>query len=85
MKLLHPVPVPADRVLTLWALPGDGPAIPLGAIPHEGKATLTLPATSEELLSKVTELAVSTEPTGTARPTRPTQPFVLRGPCAKFW
>jgi anti-sigma-K factor RskA len=85
VKLLRPVPVAADRVLRLWALPSGGPPISLGAIPNEGKATLTLPATSEELLSKAAELAVSSEPAAAPEPTRPTQPFVLRGPCAKFW
>lgn len=85
VKLLHPIAVAPDRVLRLWALPSGGAPILLGAIPNEGKATLTLPATSEELLSKVTELAVSSEPASTSGSTQPTQPFVLRGPCAKFW
>lgn len=85
VKLLHPVAADSDRVLSLWALPGGGVPILLGTIPNEGKATLTLPATSEELLSKVTELAVSSEPASLSRPTQPTQPFVLHGPCAKFW
>jgi anti-sigma-K factor RskA len=85
VKLLHPVAVASDRVLRLWALPSGGAPILLGTIPNEGKATLRLPATSEEMLSKVTELAVSLEPASTSGPTQPTQPFVLRGPCAKFW
>ena len=85
VKVLRPIPVPADRVLRLWALPTGSPPILLGTIPHEGKAVLTLPATSEELLSKVTELAVSLEPALASEFAPPTQPFVLRGPCAKFW
>ena len=85
VKLLRPVPMAPDRVLRLWALPSDGAPIPLGTIPSEGKVTLTLPATSEQLLSKVTELAVSSEPASTPGTVQPTQPFVLRGPCAKFW
>ena len=85
VKLLHPVAVAPDRVLRLWALPGGGAPILLGTIPGEGKVTLTLPATSEELFSKVTELAVSSEPASKSGPTEPTQPFVLRGPCARFW
>lgn len=85
VKLLHPVAVAPDHVLLLWALPRDKAPILLGPIPAQGKGTLTLPATSEELLSTVTELAVSSEPKADTAPTRPSQPFVLRGPCGKFW
>jgi len=85
VKLLRPLPAAPGHVLMLWALPSGGAPIALGVVPNEGKVTLTLPATSEELLSKVTELAVSSEPAPTSRPAQPTQPFVLRGPCAKFW
>ena len=85
IKLLHPVSIAADRMLYLWALPSGKPPLLLGTIPSQGKGTLTLPATSEALLSQVTELAVSSEPTSSTPPAQPSQPFVLRGPCAKFW
>jgi hypothetical protein len=42
---------------------------------------MLLSGTSEQLLSKVTTLAVSIEP-GTGMP--PSE-FILKGPCAKFW
>ena len=85
VKLLRPVPLAADRALHLWALPRDKAPILLGTIPAQGKGTLTLPATSEELLANVTELAVSSESKSAAAPAQPSQPFLLRGPCAKFW
>ena len=85
VKLLHPVAVTPERVLYLWALPRGKAPMLLGAIPAQGKGTLTLPGTSEELLSTVTELAVSSEEKSQAAPAQPSQPFVLRGPCGKFW
>jgi anti-sigma-K factor RskA len=84
VKVLRAITVPPDRVLVLWALPRDAAPLRLGVVPATGKGTLTLPAPTEQLLSNVAELAVSLESrdaTGGA----PTEPFLLRGPCGKFW
>lgn len=85
IKVLQPLTVAPDSVLQLWALPRDKPPIALGLVPAQGKGTLTLPATSEELLSQVTELAISVEPKAGAPAAQPSGPFLLRGPCSKFW
>ena len=85
IKVLRPLTVDSEHVLQLWALPRDKAPIPLGLVPAQGKGSLTLPATSEELLSKVSELAISVEPKASAPVAQPSGPFILRGPCAKFW
>lgn len=85
LKVLRPLAVPPGQVAQLWALvPGQAP-LRLGVVPLQGKAQLTLPDTSEKLLAKATELAVSIEPAELAAPAAPAQPWLLRGPCAKFW
>jgi anti-sigma-K factor RskA len=84
VKLLRPIPIEPTQELRLWALPANGAPIALGSVPAEGKARLDLPATSEQLLSQVTELAVSVEARGAAL-SAPSGGFLLRGPCAKFW
>lgn len=85
LKVLRPLAVPPGQVAQLWALvPGQAP-LRLGVVPLQGKAQLTLPDTSEKLLAKATELAVSIEPAELATPAAPAQPWLLRGPCAKFW
>jgi len=85
VKVLRPVTVAPDRVLQLWALSDDKPPLSLGVIPAQGKGSFTLPATSDELLAKVRELAVSVEPKTGTPAAQPTEPFLLRGVCAKFW
>jgi anti-sigma-K factor RskA len=85
IKLLQPVAVQPDQVLQLWGLPKDGAPLPLGVVPAQGKGRITINGTSEQWLSKVTELAVSVETRGRAPVPAPTTPFILRGPCAKFW
>ncbi|HEX6363900.1 MAG TPA: anti-sigma factor, partial [Albitalea sp.] len=84
IKVLRAVAVPEGQVLQLWALVPGGAPMPLGVVPPQGKGRLELPATSEQLLSKVTELAVSVSPAG-APAAVPADGFLLRGPCAKFW
>lgn len=85
LKVLRPLAVPPGQVAQLWALvPGQAP-LRLGVVPLQGKAQLTLADTSEKLLAKATELAVSIEPAEVSAPATPAQPWLLRGPCAKFW
>jgi len=83
IKVVRPLPTPPDRKLFLWAVPAEGAAFLVGEVPASGKASIRLPATSEELFAKVTTLAVSSEP-ATGTPSRPSE-FVIKGPCAKFW
>jgi anti-sigma-K factor RskA len=85
IKVLNPIKLGADQGLQLWAITKDGKPFSLGAIPAEGKSQIELPGTSEQLLANVTELAVSIERRGAPPATTPSQPYVLRGPCAKFW
>jgi anti-sigma-K factor RskA len=81
IKVLRPIAVPPGKKLMLWAVPAEGPPFLIGEVPASGKASVRLAGTSEQLLSKVTTLAVSIEP-GTGMP--PSE-FILKGPCAKFW
>lgn len=89
IKVLQPQTLAADQRLVLWAIPsaasGGGAPFALGEIVASGKGRLTLSGTSEQLLSKVSELAVSLETRGATLPATPNQPFLLRGPCGKFW
>ncbi|MFN0301552.1 MAG: anti-sigma factor domain-containing protein [Burkholderiales bacterium] len=85
LKWLRPVSVAPDQVLQLWALAPNAAPISLGIVAAQEKPQITMPDTSEKLLSNVTELAVSVEPRGTAPVAQPSVPYLLRGPCAKFW
>ena len=83
IKVLRPINVPPGKKLMLWALPpaAEGAPFLIGEVPATGKASVRLAGTSEQLLSKVTMLAVSIEPGAGAPPSG----FILQGPCAKFW
>ena len=85
IKVLRAIGLGQDQVLQLWALPVTGAPISLGLVPPQGKGRIELPATSEELLANVTELAVSVTPRNAAPAPAPSGAFILRGPCAKFW
>ena len=76
--------LPAAHTLYLWRIDKAGQVTPVAAIPNEkwGKITLTEPA--EAVFSSAVELAVSIEPAGDA-PTKPSQAFIYRGLCGKFW
>jgi anti-sigma-K factor RskA len=77
------LPVSGDERLVLWALPADAAPFAIGAVPAGGAGTLTLPDTSEKLLSKVSRLVVTRE--RSASPAAPSADVVLSGACAKLW
>jgi anti-sigma-K factor RskA len=76
---------PAGTPMYLWALPPDAPPLLLATVQSKGVAHVTLPDTSEKLLSKVTKLAVTTgaapEPASAANAAN----HLLSGACAKLW
>jgi len=84
IKILRKVDVPQGKVLQLWALPKEGAAFPLGAVPAEGKGSFVMSDTSEKLLSAVPRLAVSVEEQPAA-PGSQAAPFILTGNCVKLW
>jgi len=77
------LPVSGDERLVLWALPADAAPFAIGTVPASGAGTLTLPDTSEKLLSKVSRLVVTRE--RSASPAAPSADVVLSGACAKLW
>ena len=83
VKVIGPVaPPPAGQRLVLWAVPAQGSPFVLGDVPASGSATTQLPGTSEQLLAKVTKLAVTLE--SDPSPAVPGTP-VYSGNCAKLW
>jgi len=85
VRLLQPVALAPDQVLTLWAWSAAQP-IPLrvGSWPAQQSADLELPASAEALLGTMTHLGVSREVAGPP-PAQPTAPLWAQGPCAKVW
>jgi anti-sigma-K factor RskA len=84
VKMLKPLPKDANLQYRLWAMPSDGAPFSLGLTPQSGSATISMPDTSEKLLSKVQRLVVFSEPIGTNQPT-PNGTPVLSGHCVKLW
>jgi len=76
--------LPTAHTLYLWRIDKAGQIMPVAAIPNKkwGKITLTEPA--EAVFFSAVELAVSIEPEGSV-PTKPSQAFIYRGLCGKFW
>jgi anti-sigma-K factor RskA len=83
VKVIGPITPPATGTLVLWAVPANGPAFSLGAVPTSGSAVSMLPDTSEKLLSKVSKLVVTLETSAT--PASPSATVVFSGNCAKLW
>lgn len=83
VKVIGPITPPATGKLVLWAVPANGPAFSLGAVPTSGSAVSLLPDTSEKLLSKVGKLVVTLETD--ANPAKPGETVVFSGNCAKLW
>ena len=81
VKFLRPVEIPAGKVLQVWALPKDGAPFPLGTTGTArppGKTEFDISASSEQLLSNVTRLAVSFEDAPATAQSKPSE-FVLSG------
>ncbi len=76
--------LPAEKTLYLWRIDKEGQVAPVAAIPNEKWSTIALAEPSEAVFFSATELAVSMEPTGSA-PSKPSQAFIYRGLCGKFW
>lgn len=84
IKILQPINVVPGKVAQLWALPVDASPFPLGVIPAQGKGSFEMSGTAEQLLSRVTRLAVSVEDEVQATAAMPS-PFILSGHCVKLW
>ena len=85
VRLLQPVALGPDQVLTLWAWSDAQPApLRVGSWPARQSVDLELPASAEALLGTMTHLGVNREAAG--RPlAQPTAPLWAQGPCAKVW
>lgn len=84
VKQVQPLAIETGRTLYLWAIEADGSTRAIGAVPPGAFVQVALPAPSERLFAKATELAVSIEAIGAAPPL-PSGPFVYRGLCGKLW
>jgi len=84
VKLLRKIEVPAGKLLQLWAVANDGVPFPLGVVPGEGKDSFEMADTSQNLLKRVSRLAVSIED-APARPGSIPSSFVLTGHCVRLW
>jgi len=87
VKFLRPVD-PAGKLIQLWALPREGPPLPVGVVTPTkppGSTTLELADTSERLFANVPRLAISLESAPAASGTLPSGPFVFAGNCVKLW
>jgi len=87
VKFLRLVEIPAGKVLQVWALPKEGAPFPLGTTGTArppGKTEFDISASSEQLLSNVTRLAVSFEDAPATAQSKPSE-FVLSGFCVKLW
>ena len=86
LRSLHPVPLPAGQVLSLWAWSDADPTPRLvGRSPNVQSADIALARPAEDLLGKMTHLGVAPADAGPESPTAPTAPFLAEGPCAKVW
>ncbi len=83
IKLLAPLTIPPGRVARLWALTAHGAPVPIANVSAGAGAPIPLGASAEDVFATVTRLAVSFEEDPEA--SLPTGPYVLTGPCVKFW
>ncbi len=88
VKSLRVLEAPAGKVLQVWALPREGVPFPIGVATvtqPPGSTSFELSDSSEALLSKVGQLAVSVEDAPVAPGAAPSGPFLLKGHCVKLW
>ncbi len=76
--------LPDKKTLYLWRIDKAEQITPVAAIPNEKWGKITLDEPAESVFFSAVELAVSMEPIGTA-PSKPSQAFIYRGLCGKFW
>lgn len=74
----------AAHTLFLWRIDKAGQVMPVAAIPNEKWSKITLSEPSVAVFSSAVELAVSIEPADNT-PSKPSQAFIYRGLCGKFW
>lgn len=85
VRLLQPVALAPDQVLTLWAWSEAQPTPRrVGSWLAQQSVDIELPAPAEDLLGTMTHLGVSREAAGPP-PAQPTAPLWAQGPCAKVW
>ncbi len=88
VKSLRAMDAPAGKVLQVWALPREGVPFAIGVATltqPPGSTSFELSDSSEALLSKVGQLAVSVEDAPVAPGAAPSGPFLLKGHCVKLW
>ena len=83
VRLLAPLAVPPGRVARLWALPAHGAPVPIANVAFDDKAPIPLGVSAEERFKGISRLAVSFEEDPEAL--LPTGPYVVTGPCVRFW
>lgn len=76
--------LPAAHTLYLWRIDKVGQVMPVAAIPNEKWSKITLSEPADAVFSSAVELAVSIEPADNT-PSKPSQAFIYRGLCGKFW
>ena len=84
LKQVQPAKVPAGQTLFLWTIDAAGLAYPVGPVPTGAFTRAALDRPADEIFAKAVELGVSLEVAG-SRPAQPSQPYVYRGLCGKFW
>ena len=83
IRLLAPLAIPPGRVARLWALPAHGAPVPITNVVIGANAPIPLGGPAEDVFAGVARLAVSFEEDPAAP--LPTGPYVLSGPCVRFW
>jgi len=83
IRLLAPLAIPPGRVARLWALPAHGAPVPIANVTVGANTPIPLGAPAENVFAGIARMAVSFEEDPAAA--QPTGPYVLSGPCVRFW